>query len=87
MVVMGFRNMDPEAWVSSSTSNGLWDCGKGRLSPRGEKKPHPGGLTYIGVQCAQAETLLWALVGRVVSFPVYPIVSMLFCFFPLHWKK
>lgn len=57
---------------------GLWE---GQTQSPREKKPHPGGITYIDVQCAQAETLLWALGGRVVSFPVYSIVSMLFCFF------
>lgn len=79
--VMGFSGDGPwslDVLIHMERTVGLWE---GQTQSPREKKPHPGGITYIDVQCAQAETLLWALGGRVVSFPVYSIVSMRFCFF------
>lgn len=84
MVAMSFSEYGPwslDVLIHFERTVGLW---KGQTQSTREKKPHPGGITYIDVQRAQAKTLLWALVGREVSFPVYSIVSMLFCFFPLH---
>lgn len=46
----------------------LWDCGKGKVNVQGKGSLILGDIICIDVQCAQAKSLLWALVGRVVSF-------------------
>lgn len=77
IVVMDFYDYGP--WSLDVLIHLQCTVRRAESLPEG-KETSPWDITCIDVQCTQAMFLLWALVGRVVSFQVYSIVSMLFCF-------